>query len=227
MPNPTQKCIVCEESGQYKDLCDKCYIDCCAEKGLAILDGTQVSYSFIDLIHNYFSTNNGRYEWHSQDGKIYTKRTWRWNPAIQQSVVCRSKFYVGDPVFVKDTGRAYSTYLDWAQQHSLTQYKHGVMLGSTGHNPLTQYKVIAIGWHGEFARSGVLVGIEDPDGKQWIIGEKGLVFAQTHQEIQQPVEQTKIAPIPIQVWNCKCSICGSDAYQGLIKIECSNPNCQG
>jgi hypothetical protein len=78
-----------------------------------------------------------------------------------------SNFRVGDMVKVVNQGQNYTTYRAWAYKYGLKDYASSSLPdGDTG-------RVVAVGPHGD-SYFDTLVGVEAEDGKQYIIGHRGV-----------------------------------------------------
>jgi len=122
------------------------------------------------------------------------------------------KIQIGDMVKVINIGLVYNVYLEWAKAHNLANYKQYCRPSLS-----EEFRVTAVERHIDFSNLK-LAGIVDTHSNEYIVGIQGL------EVISRPAGEN---PVPTQLlWNCKCATCGSDAYTGLIKTECSNPNCK-
>lgn len=82
-----------------------------------------------------------------------------------------TQFKVGDLVRVVDTGQSYTTYSEWATRNGLKNYQEGF-----DHELLDQVivEVVAVAPWGERDVHTILAGIQDTNGKQYIVGVIGL-----------------------------------------------------
>lgn len=85
------------------------------------------------------------------------------------------KFKVGDKVIVKDIGKIYTTYKDWAELHDLSVELSSFCIGS-------EVKINAVGFHGS-QNYTILYGITDGE-RQGIISEYGLKKKKAEYEYQ-------------------------------------------
>lgn len=79
---------------------------------------------------------------------------------------------IGDKVKVVDEGKGYTTYQRWANKHSLKNYQY-LDDEKLDYFPEGYFKVLVIDYH-EISFSTMLAGIEDKDGKHYIIDVEGL-----------------------------------------------------
>lgn len=80
-----------------------------------------------------------------------------------------NKFKVGDTVKVTERGYTYSTYDEWADRNGLKNWKYPAT--TTANRDVV--KVVAVALHSSHD-STVLLGVEYPNGRQAIIGARGV-----------------------------------------------------
>jgi len=195
------------------DLCQNCTDAVNKIKGQCTL---HKGLSFYGMIYDNFAKSSEE-SWTEPDGTVWTKDNWQGHPVVKKLKVPQG-VQIGDTVKIINPGKMYFSFTAWAQRHNLNNLEDTDLYYKPREG--RTYKVVALGQHSPNSNprsNNLLAGIRAEDKREFIIEVKGL-------EVISPAAGEN--PVPTQLlWNCKCAICGSDAYTGLLKVECSNENC--
>lgn len=229
--SPNNECVICgqptDPNAADNDCCDVCINTLVMVQG-NINPLTSISMKFVGLVRCYcnpIDSSLDSHTWKSPDGKIWNKNNWYLHPKVGECLSIRHGIKIGDRVKVINGGHIYDFYEEWANDYKLTNFVRG---SSTISN--IDLTVVTIGYHslkGELINRNVLLGIEMLTAKthqQWIIDLQGiqLIGGAVINSRNTPSEKPKPQA---SMWNCKCNICGADAYMGLQDVECSSKSC--